>query len=537
MSHGCYPAASEAARENASFMWLVSDFGRTEGRNFFFVSSDPQRFNFSSTGFPHRAVRPRYRCGLTVRGRAITLTMPMKALAIILAATLTLPAMAQAQGLPPLYRVFLTDGSWLSSYGEWARVEDRVVFSIPLVAGAEPDQLHLVSVSAERVDWKRTEEYAIAVRAAHYASHRGEEDFARLGADVARVVNEIALMKDPAERLVTAERARRSLADWSETHYGYRAKEVNEMIATLDEVIGDLRALAGLGRFDLTLVANTATPAMPSLLPAPEQSEIVQQLVTASTLVDTPAEKVSLLQTVVGILDRAVGLLPTNLASTIRARALGSIAEEQKIDAAYTRLRDVTLASAIRYAAQADVRALERLRARVQEQDAKLGWRRAPDVNALTAAIQAHIDSAQRLRLAQDQWMIRLDRLRAYQRSASNAVGALTQARPGLDDIRALAGPPPSRLRPLIAALARERRILSLIDAPSELAGVHALFRSASELALNAATLRLDAVEAADLEIARRASSAAAGAIMLLSRAKAELEAALRPPMMVAAAQ
>jgi hypothetical protein len=89
----------------------------------------------------------------------------------------------------------------------------------------------------------------------------------------------------------------------------------------------------------------------------------------------------------------------------------------------------------------------------------------------------------------------------------------------------------------LIEALARETRILSRIDPPAELAAIHALFRSASELALNAAQLRLDAVEAADLELARRASSAAAGAIMLLAKARADLDAALRPPLPSASAQ
>jgi hypothetical protein len=450
---------------------------------------------------------------------------------------LMLPAIAHAQSTSPLYRVFLADGSSLSSYGEWARVDDRIVFSMPLVAGSDPDQLHLVSLPGDRVDWPRTEAYRTAVRAAHYASNRGEEDFARLGADVARVVDEIALVKDPTERLVAAERARRSVADWPDTHYGYRAKEVHELLGMLDELIGELRAAAGLGRFDLTLTANTAAPQAPALLPAPDQAEVVQQLVTAATHTDTPAEKVSLLHTVVGILDRAVGLLPDTWATTIRAKALGAIAEEQRIDAAYFRLRETTLASARRLAAQADVRALERLRGSLGEQDSKLGNRRSSEVAALTAALAAHIDSAQRLRLAHDQWLIRADRLRAYQRATSSSVSALSRAQKRLDDIRALAGPAPWRLRPLIDALSRHRRVLSLVDPPAELASIHALFRSASELALNAATLRLDAVAAADLEIARRASSAAAGAIMLLARAKAELEAALRPPTLAAAAQ
>jgi hypothetical protein len=113
----------------------------------------------------------------------------------------------------------------------------------------------------------------------------------------------------------------------------------------------------------------------------------------------------------------------------------------------------------------------------------------------------------------------------------------LTRAQSGLDDIRALAGPPPLRLRTLVEALGRESRILSRIDPPAELAAIHALFRSAGELALNAAQLRLDAVAAADLELARRASSAAAGAIMLLTRARADLDAAMRPPLASASAQ
>jgi hypothetical protein len=525
-------AASEAARENAGRRRLVIGIRRTRARKFFLVSNDPQRFNFSSTGFPHGGSFREYRSRLTLGERAITLAMPMKAFAIIL--VMMLPTFAQAQGALPLYRVFLADGSSLSSYGEWARVGDRIVFSMPVLAG-QPDQLHLVSLSSDRIDWKRTEAYANGVRAAHYAANRGEEEFARLSADVARVVNEITLIKDPAERLVAAERARRQLAAWPDAHYGYRANEVNEMAGMLDEIIGDLRAAAGLGRFDLTLMANTATPTPPPLLPEADQVEIVQQLVTASTLVESPAEKISLLQTVVGIVDRAVGLLPESWAASMRRKALATIADEQRIDNAYARLRDTTLKSAARYAARADVRSLQRLRTKLQEQDTRLGAHRSSHVAAIAAAIEAHITSAQKLRLAQDQWMLRAERLRAYQRAADNSVDALTRSRGRLDDIRALAGPAPWRLKPLIDALGRERRVLSNIDPPEELASTHALFRSAAELALNAATLRLDAVEAADLEIARRASAAAAGAIMLLARAKEELEAALRPPIMAAA--
>jgi len=543
MSHGRYAAASEAVDENAVIGKLVSDLWPTHAAKFFFVSSDPQPFHFSSTGFPHLRVCGRYtRClpewpcrgGLTVSGWTTTLALMLRVVACLL---LIVPSIATAQTVSPLYRVFLSDGSSLSSYGEWARVDDRVVFSMPVMPGDDPAQLHLVSIAAERVDWHRTEQYADTVRAARYGASRGEEDFARLSAEVAHVLNEIALVNDPAERLTKAERARRALADWPSRHYGYRAKEVHEILGTLDEVIGELRAAAGLGRFELALMANTPPPPAEPILAPPDQTEVVQQLMSAAALVDSPEERVSLFQTVIGVLDRAVGLLPENWASTIRSSALGAIAEERKTDAAYRRLRETILASAARYGSRADVRGLEKLRAGLQAQDEQLGRRRTGEMTAITAAIDAHLDAAQRLRLAQDQWILRVDRMRTYQRSTTASVSALTRVRTRLEDIRALAGPAPWRLRPLINLLGRESRTLSRIDPPAELSGVHALFRSASEMALNAAELRLHAVEAADLDLARRASSAAAGAIMLLSRAKAELDAALRPPVAPAAAQ
>jgi hypothetical protein len=468
-----------------------------------------------------------------MRECAFTLTTSMKWFGLFLA--VLLPVSAQAQSASLLYRVFLADGSALASYGEWARVDGRLVFSMPVTPGDDPDQLHLVSIASDRVDWVRTEQYAEAVRAVHYGTQRGEEDFARLSADVARILNEVALVKDPTERLIAAERARRSLADWPGTHYGYRAKEVHEIVGTLDEVINGLRASAGLGRLDLALMARTPPPPPAPLLAGPDHGEIVQQLMQAATLVETPAEKVSLLHTVVGVLDRAVGLLPDAWAAAIRTTALGSIAEEQKIDAAYRRLRETTLTAAARHAALADVRAIERLRNSLPVEDERLGRRRPDDLIALSAAIEAHLAAAHQLRLAQDQWRLRLDGLRAYQRSINASIAALTRVRTRLDDIRALAGPAPWRLRPLADLLGRESRVLSRIDPPVELSAIHALFRSASELALDAARLRLDAVEAADLELARRASSAAAGAIMLLAKAKMDLDAALRPPLAVAA--
>jgi hypothetical protein len=189
------------------------------------------------------------------------------------------------------------------------------------------------------------------------------------------------------------------------------------------------------------------------------------------------------------------------------------------------------LTAATAHASRADVRSLERLRKQVQSQDSGLGARRPDTVAALVATLDAHLDSARRMRLAQDQWLLRIERLRAYQQSAAPHVESLAASASSLDDIRALAGPSPQRLRVLAERLGRAARHLALLTPPEELAAVHALFRSAYGLATSAVQLRLDAAAAADVELAGQAAAAASGSMMLLERARADLAATMKPPI------
>lgn len=438
---------------------------------------------------------------------------------------------ASAQTTAPLYRVFLADGSALASFGEWARVEDHLVFSMPTAPGAEPGDLHLVSLPLQRVDLTRTERYADAVRAQQYAATRGEADFAHLSNTVAHTLNQVASLADARERLAAAEGARRALADWPARHHNYRGSEVRDIIGVLDEVISSLRASAGLGAFDLAF--STSTEAFPSepLLAAPTHEDVVQQLMRASAVVDSPAERVSLLQSVVALIDRAVEYLPAAVAARIRSTAISEIGHEHQTDVAYAALRTDALAEAGRFAERADVRSLERMRRQVHEHDAKLGGRRPETIAGVLATLDAHLDAAHRLRLAQDQWLLGERGMRAYRRAALPYIQGLIDRKPSLEDIKLLAGPPPQRLRPLARDLERQRRRLALLDPPPMLAAVHAAFRSAYTLAESAVQLRRDAVAAADVDLAHRASAAAAGALMLLERARADLRAALQPPM------
>ena len=133
------------------------------------------------------------------------------ALAIAIVLACGAPVFANAP--PPVYRIFLLDGAALVSYGEYARVADRVVFSMP-IGGLDESSLQLVSIVESAVDWVRTEQYTAAVRAKRYAETRGPEDFARLANRITEALNDIRATPDPARRLAMAERALEELGPW-----------------------------------------------------------------------------------------------------------------------------------------------------------------------------------------------------------------------------------------------------------------------------------------------------------------------------------
>ena len=89
-------------------------------------------------------------------------------------------AAAPAGDEATLLRVFLVDGTSLISYGEPAKVADRVIFSMPTATTPNPP-LHLVNLPLERVDWERTSRYATTARASHYVATQAESDYASRG--------------------------------------------------------------------------------------------------------------------------------------------------------------------------------------------------------------------------------------------------------------------------------------------------------------------------------------------------------------------
>ncbi len=449
----------------------------------------------------------------------------------LLAALIPSQIFAQAPASRVLFRIFLSDGRVLSSYGEWSRLDDRVIFSMPTQLSREPIELHLVTVPAQRVDWPRTEQYAESVRAAAYAASRGDADFAAFSSEVASVLREVAEIQDPKVRLTTAEKARHKLAEWPAAHYGYRVGEVRDALSVLDEVISQLRVAVGITRFDLSLSANAplAEPPPPPL-PPPTDAELVEQLIAAASVSETPAERSGLLTTVMRVIDRAIGLMPSEWAARMRSVVGGDLERERRTEKAYEELRKKTLADAIRLANKGWASDLEKLRDKVKSEDQRLGGQRAGEVAALLATIDLQAAAAIEYRAARKQWERRAPAYRKYRRSTNGAFKVFQDAAIALEQIRALDGPAGHTITPLAKRVAQANRGFLKVNAPTELASPHAVIGSAWQLADNAFRLRLQSMQENNIDMAQRASSAAAGALLLYQRARADQLTVMEPP-------
>jgi hypothetical protein len=455
--------------------------------------------------------------------------------AAIVSAVLLLPlASSRGEGADEnatLLRVFLRDGSSLVSYGEPARVGDRVVFSMPTAVTPNPP-LHLVNLPAERVDWERTEKYATAARASQYLKSQAELDYASLSNQLAQTLTDVASTTASSERLAIVERARAVLVEWPQNHYNYRQAEVRQMVGMLDEAIADLRAASGASRFDIALSTYVDPPATTTepLLPPLTLGESIEQVLNAARAVDGSVERKSLLSAALAAIDRDKDDLPADWVATTRADVEAAIKVELTIDRSYRSLTDGVLVLADRRGKLADVRGVERLLARIQLLDDRLGRQRPEAITALVAAVEAKLDATRRFRLARDRWELRLPVLTTYGAAIRAPIALFAQLKPRLEDIKALSGSSPGSLAALQEGTARLTELMSQIDPPDELRAAHALLVSAAQLASSAVSIRREAALANDMDRAWNASSAAAGALMLGARARADIVSLLRPP-------
>ncbi len=431
----------------------------------------------------------------------------------------------------PLFRIFLKDGSSLVSFGEPARLDDHVVFSMPTSASLATPQLQLVTIPSDRVDWERTLNYADTLRAARYLATRADADYALLTTEIAQALNDVGSSVDPIRRLAIVERARKTLAEWPAAHYNYKRDEIQQMLGTLDEAIASLRAEIGSSTFDLTFVAPgiSAAPA-DAILPAPSARDVIEQTMRAADLTASPAERVSLLTVAANALEAEAPTLPSAFLVSARATVAARMAAELEADRKYQALTARTLRLATLRARAGDVRGVQRVLSGIGAEDQRLGGARPDAVASLVAAVEAQLDAARHLRLERDRWALRGPEIRAYRAAIAVPLDLLGRLTPLLDDIKSLSGTGPDAIGSILRTTARIQKALSTITPPSEARDAHNLLVSAVQLADSAAKIRREAAIDGNMPRAWDASSAAAGALMLAARARTDLQAALRPP-------
>jgi hypothetical protein len=305
------------------------------------------------------------------------------------------------------------------------------------------------------------------------------------------------------------------------------------MLSLLDEAIADLRAATGQSRFDLSLSTVTDPPlARVTLLPALTPKEAIEQVLLAARIADHSAERATLLRTALTGLDRDAALLPADWLDLTRAGTQAQLDADLRVDRMYQALTGQTMAAAASRARAADVQGLERLVDVVRDRDQLLGTRRPDVVNALVAAIELKLDAVRRLQLARDHWALREPVLRSYQVAIEVPLARLGALKPTLENIKSVAGNSAESLVMLSRSAAQILLEARRITPPSELRSAHAMLLSAVQLAGEAARIRHEATLAGDITRAWDASSAAAGALLIETKARTDIEALLRPPQL-----
>jgi len=437
---------------------------------------------------------------------------------------------AEAAPDATLFRLFLKDGSTLVSYGEYARLDDRVVFSMPVGGTLDEPRLQVVWIASTTVDWPRTDRYADSARYQHYADTKGEEDFAILNDEVARVLNDIALSTDRNRALELALLARAQLSEWPSQHHGYRQDDVREIVSLIDESIANLRTATGPTNFDLALVATAPSVALEPVLGMPTPREQLDQLLRLAVMTPNSTDRVTLLQSALSMVNENGGGLNGIELGAMRKSLETRLRADLDVDRRYNKLAGQLTQRASRDAARAHITGVEKALNRLDREDAKLGRRRPEVVQSLRASIEASLGDARRLRLLRDQWVLRQSIYRDYQRQVGGELLSLVKAQPQLEAIRRLDGPPLDTLQSLVSRLSGGAERLQRLEVSDDLRSTHSMLVGAWRFAENAANGRADAVSSGNVARAWEASSAAAGALMLLSQVQKGIQDLLELP-------
>lgn len=426
---------------------------------------------------------------------------------------------AQTAPLSTSFRVFLADGTALSSYGDAAQVGDRLVFNLAVVGADRRVTLQLMSLPVESVDLARTARYRDSMRARYYAATRGEVEYQAMTDEVERDLAQLSGIPDRKRQLMLAELARQRLQAWPRDHFNYRAEDVRQLAGLFNDVITEIRIAAGESTFSLDLSAGPAAPPAEPLLDAPGPAESVDLAIRAARAADIGEERVAILRAVLTVAEGVQrGIVQRELNAEIRAGA--------RYDALAVDLRK----RAAKAAGSGRVRTAEGLASELRTRDDELGRRRPQIVRTLAADLALSVEAARTRRAALDHYAATYRVMMAYEqrvRPAFAGVDALRRTLEGIRDRRPVAFDDArsgeARLRSLEDLAAR-------VEPPVDLAAVHATLASALAMAREACARQRQAGVTPTSQVALQASSAAAGALLLADRARADLVSGLYPP-------
>jgi hypothetical protein len=448
------------------------------------------------------------------------------ALTVVIAAaglTRAVSVRAQSGDAAGGFRVFLKSGSALETNGEYARVGDSLVFTLVVGDGGPGTEYQLISLPATAVDVMRTDRYRDAVLAARYAATRGEADYKAMTADVSKALDALRTVTDPQARLRMAEQARQRVMAWPRAHYGYRAKDIEELASLFDNVIAQLRVAAGRSQFSMDLNAGPPRGPLEPLLARPSARQSVIGALWAAVATQSPTDRVALLRAADTVAESA-GL--ADLAENARLH----LEAEEITDQAYTELSSGLLREADAARHRGDVEAVEQLEAEARARDHELGARRPERMQALLAELDARLSGARANRLALDHYAMVRPSLLRYQQRIRPVLRSIDDTTPALNAIVDMRGPRMSTLERTRTSLERAGAALARVVPPDDLKDVHATLTSALRMALEACRTRRLAIATLDRAVGQNASAAAAGAEMLATEARKTLTARLEPP-------
>ena len=435
---------------------------------------------------------------------------------------------AAAQGIAPgtAFRVFLRVGDALPSYGEAAVVGDRIVFTLVVGASDGVRELQLMSLPVETVDLERTQRYAETIRAEHYAATRGETDYVAMTEEVARALKQLTDIQDPTQRLALAEEAKRRLLAWSRDNYSYRADDIRELAALFDEVINQLRAAAGQSQFTLDLDSGPTAAEREPILPAPTLRESIQLALRASAVADVADERVAILRVAAARLADA----PTADDADLRTEVARELELEQAAGQAYARLFSEVRARANAAMARGETMGIDAAVEQLRSRDEQLGRRRTQDVSALLAELDRKLADTTIHRKALDHYAEVRQSLLDYERAARAPMVTFDGLTPVFLAIREVRYTAYERLERANARMKTALASFSRLAPPPDLVDVHATLQSAFRLAEYACARRRLAAATVNESIAKEASAAVAGAMLLFEQAHTQLVARLYPP-------